>query len=336
MSLRAFGRYQKFASRMLAVAAAVVVAVTGTTADAKKLKTDEGGYHPAIPTDLYARIPFKGQERKYLVHLPPAYDGRTPTPLVVCLHGGGGDIGFARRMFGMSEKADKEGFIVAYPNGSGRLKDHILTWNAGECCGYAEARRIDDVSFLRNFIRQVETDYNIDRQRVYLVGFSLGAMMAYRYACEMPDDITACAIIGGSMNGKEKLPVHPVPMLIIHGLADKHVPVQGGGGKLAKWGFNVHAMPLDYAIDFWVKADRCESAPRVERNGIVERKIYPHGKDGTEVVVYTIDGYAHSWPGGKRAWFRADKPCPDLSATDTAWDFFSRHTRNPEALASGM
>jgi polyhydroxybutyrate depolymerase len=299
----------------------------GSAPAAYAAPSNEGGYHPAVPTDLVAHTPFKGEDRKYLVHLPPQYDGRTATPLVVCLHGGGGDIGFAKRMFGMSQKADKENFIVAYPNGTGRMKNHILMWNAGECCGYAEAHRIDDVKFIREFVQQLEGDYNIDKRRVYLVGFSLGGMMSYRAACELSDQFSAVAVVSGSMNGHEKEPKNPVPMLIIHGLADKHVPVEGGPGKLAKWGFNVHAKPLEYSINYWVTHNGCQPTPKVEKQGIVERRTYPGGRDGSEVTVYTIDGYRHSWPGGRRAWPLADPPCPVMSATDACWDFFSRHER---------
>src|ERR1700680_867438 len=69
--------------------------------------------------------------RTYLLHLPPIYDGKRPLPLVIVLHGGGGNAPGAARMTGFSEKADKEGFVVVYPNGSGRLKNRLLTWNSG-------------------------------------------------------------------------------------------------------------------------------------------------------------------------------------------------------------
>lgn len=327
MSVLAFFRASKF---FAALATLVVVTSTIVAPDAiaRAKSTDEGGYHPAVPLDVVSRTAYSGKERKFLVHLPPQYDGRTPTPLVVALHGGGGDLGFAKRMFGLSQKADKEGFIVAYPNGTGRLKNHILMWNAGECCGYAEAHRIDDVNFIREFIHQLQSEYNVDKRRVYLVGFSLGGMMCHRLACELSDEVTAVAVVSGSMNGREKTPKNPVPMLIIHGLADKHVPIQGGAGKLAKWGFNVHAMPLEYSINYWVSHNGCQPTPIVEKQGIVERRTYPGGKDGSEVTVYTIDGYRHSWPGGHRAWPLADTPCPVFSATDACWDFFARHERD--------
>ncbi len=288
----------------------------------------------AAPLDRYAKFKFEGQNRKYLVHVPPTYDGSKRLPLVLCLHGGGGDIGFARRMFKMNQKADTEGFIVAYPNGSGRLGSHILTWNAEECCGYAEAHRINDVDFIRRFLHHVESEYNVDRSRVYTVGFSNGAMMTYRLAAEMPEEFAAFAVISGSMNGKEPAPVAPISGLIIHGIADKHVPIEGGGGKLAKWGFDVHAKPLEYSVDFWVKADGCATKPHVKRAGIVERRTYTQGKEGTEVVVYTIEGHGHAWPGGNRAWLLADMPCRQLSATDECWQFFAKHSRKDVSISA--
>lgn len=324
-------RQKKFKQclKSLTVATMSLLALLSWQAAASARHSAEGGsVHPAVPLDLYSRFDFRGQNRKYLVHLPPSYDGSKPAPLVLCLHGGGGDIGFARRMFGMNEKSDAEGFIVAYPNGSGRLGNHILTWNADECCGYAEAHHIDDVSFLRSFLHYVESEYNIDHRRVYVVGFSLGAMMTYRLATQMPEEFAAFAAVSGSMNGKEPLPSLPISGLIIHGTADKHVPVKGGGGKLAKWGFNVHAKPLAYTEKFWVNADGCSATPKVDKHGIVQRKTYTNSSNGAEVVLCTIDGYAHSWPGGHRAWLLADPPCPAMSATDACWDFFSRHTRN--------
>lgn len=316
------------ASLRVGLLVVALMAVIGQPSIARQAPASEGGsVHPAIPLDLYSRFEFKGQNRKYLVHLPPSYDGSKPMPLVLCLHGGGGDIGFAKRMFKMNEKADAESFIVAYPNGSGRLGDHVLTWNAEECCGYAEAHKIDDLGFLRKFLHYVESEYNVDRRRVYVVGFSLGAMMTYRLAAEMPEEFAAFAAVSGSMNGKEPVPDAPISGLIIHGKLDRHVPVKGGAGKLAKWGFNVHAKPLDYAVDFWVKADGCKTEPVLEKRGRVETKSFANEATGTEVSVCTIDGYAHAWPGGNRAWLLADPPCPDLSATDECWNFFARHSR---------
>jgi polyhydroxybutyrate depolymerase len=283
-------------------------------------------HHPT--GDFVGSLSFRNHIRKYDVHVPPSYKGGEPWPMVVCFHGGGGDIGFARRMFRLNEKADKEHFLVCYPNGSGRLRDHVLTWNAIDCCGYAKSHNIDDIAFCRMLLARLSRDYEVDQRRVYLLGFSNGAMFAYRLATEMPEKFAAFAIVSGSMCGKEPQPSTPISALIMHGTADKHIPVEGGPGKLAKWGFDVHAQPLSYPVSFWVKADGCNPTPQVVKTHEVECKTFTGGKEGSEVILYTIDGYAHSWPGGKRAWLFADKPYPSLSATDVCWDFFARHVRN--------
>lgn len=283
---------------------------------------------PAVSADIPGTLTIGDLTRHYYVHVPPQYDGKKPLPLVVMIHGGGGNHYFAERMTNLSQKADKEGFIVVYPDGTGRLKANILTWNAIDCCGYAKARRIDDVRFMSELIDRMHKDFNVDQHRVYVMGFSNGAMLVHVVAAELSGKIAAVASVGGSMSGKERMPNHPVPMLIIHGDADKHVPFKGGTGKLAKWGFPVNKEPVSYAVDFWVKANGCSSVPeKTQACKTVERVRYSGGKEDSEVVLYILEGARHQWAGGNRAWVRADKPFPDLSATDTCWDFFKNHER---------
>lgn len=94
-------------------------------------------------------LEFQGTRRTYVVRVPsnlPA--GRVP--LVIVLHGGGGNAFNAERMTGFTPKAEREGFIVVYPDGTGRTE--LRTWNAGHCCGYAMENSIDDVGFIRALI----------------------------------------------------------------------------------------------------------------------------------------------------------------------------------------
>ncbi|KAF0178631.1 MAG: polyhydroxybutyrate depolymerase [Nitrospirae bacterium] len=82
-----------------------------------------------------------GNSRKYLLHIPASYNASRPTPLVLFLHGGGGHMEQAAADYGWREKADREGFVVAFPNGSSRVPgQRIATWNAVGCCGYARDR----------------------------------------------------------------------------------------------------------------------------------------------------------------------------------------------------
>src|SRR5689334_13724540 len=84
-----------------------------------------------------------GLNRTYDVHLPNGEAPSAPAPLVIVLHGGGGNAANAARMTGMDAKADREGFIVAYPNGTGPRGDVLLTWNAWRCCGPALDNKVD-------------------------------------------------------------------------------------------------------------------------------------------------------------------------------------------------
>lgn len=279
------------------------------------------------PADRVLAVAVDGRIRRFLVHLPPAYDAVRKLPVVIILHGGGGDYRYAQKMTGMSEKADAEGFIAVYPNGSGRIPDRFLTWNAGDCCGYAVSRQVDDVGFIERLIHELDGRLAVDSSRIYLTGMSNGAMMAYLVACRLSEKIAAVACVAGSMSGKEPAPGAAVPLMIVHGTGDRHVPYEGGKGKLARWGYAVNDRSVSYAVSFWVEHNGCAAAASVEERGPLHVERFGGGREGSEVVLFRIDGGRHAWPGGKKAWAGADAPYAGLKATDEIWRFFSRHAR---------
>jgi polyhydroxybutyrate depolymerase len=267
-----------------------------------------------------------GRERTCLLHLPPAYDGNRLLPLVIVLHGGGGNAQNAERMTGFSAKADKEGFVVVYPNGSGRLKTRLLTWNSGNCCGYALDNDADDVAFIRALIDSFVKLRNIDPQRVFVTGMSNGGMMAYRLGCELSDKIAAIAPVAGALNLGDCQPTHPVSVIAFHGTADEHV-LYNGGAPLRK--VDIHPRvdkSVAFGISFWVKQDGCSATPQRSEKGNIRTETYGGGKDGAEVVLYTVVGGGHAWPGG-RAYLSGAEPTKEISATDLMWQFFMRHPK---------
>lgn len=271
------------------------------------------------------RITVDQRERTYRVHLPPAL-GSTPLPLVIVLHGGGGNGDNAARMTGMSAKADQENFIVVYPDGSGRLGDKLLTWNAGNCCGYAAENNIDDVGFIRALIGQLQREYPLDPQRIYVTGMSNGAMMTQRLACEASDLIVAIGPVAGTLNVACQ-PTQPVAVIAFNGMQDEHVLFQGGPPKKSLDPHPRVDKSVADTISFWVNNNRCGSTPFHTEKGNILRDEYSGCAGDASVVLYTIKDGGHAWPGGQRGSIFGDAPTQEISATDLMGAFFKQHSR---------
>lgn len=260
-----------------------------------------------------------GRERRALVREPST--GTAPRPLVLLLHGGGGDPGQAEAAYGMTELARKEGFLVAYPAGTGRFK-RFLTWNAGNCCGYAMKKGVDDVKFLAALIEKLVKDGRADPKRVYMTGMSNGAMMSHRFACERADLVAAIAPVGGTMAVAECRPSRPVSVVMIHGRADEHVPFEGGTGKKAKEPRVDRSFPDTAKL--WAGANRCTLARITD--GVYDRGEYECA-GGAGMATYLHAG-GHIWPGSQQPRYRgADPMLPEPKATPLIWDFFHKHPR---------
>ncbi|MGB6429296.1 MAG: PHB depolymerase family esterase [Candidatus Acidiferrales bacterium] len=260
---------------------------------------------------------FGGLTRTYLLHIPPGYDGTTPMPLVFVLHGATQSTQSVESMSGMSAKADQQHFLAIYPSGTGRISD-IPTWNAGNCCGYAIENHVDDIGFLRALLAELERDYSIDRKRIYFTGISNGAMMSYRVACEMSDQVAAISPVEGAQN-VDCRPAARVSVLTFHGTDDHLVPFDGGSTPFQIGGKRTDNS-VAYAVDFWIKRDACPSPPTHEEVAEAQVDKYSGCKDGTAVELYAIQGGHHMWPGHPLSG-------NSVPATDLIWSFFAAHPK---------
>jgi polyhydroxybutyrate depolymerase len=281
------------------------------------------------PGTVEREVKIGGRARSFLVHVPPSYKQGTPVPLVLNFHGGGGNAQDQQKNSKMDAVADKNGFIVAYPNGSGALRHRFLSFNAGMCCGYAIKNNVDDVSFVRAMLDDLERAYSIDRMRTYSTGFSNGAIFSHRLGCELADRIAAIGPVSGPIGIPNCSPSRPVSVLYFHGTADPAAPYEGGNKK-ALVGDEMHTyVSARETITGWAKRDRCQLEPQVTfRQGAVTCESYPGCAGDASVTLCTVQGGGHTWPGGETTISeRTVGPRNrDVSASDMLWQFFSTHT----------
>jgi polyhydroxybutyrate depolymerase len=273
-------------------------------------------------------IRVSGVERSYILHMPSASKG--PLPVIVALHGGGSNAEAMERYSRLSDTADARDFIVAYPEGSGRVTG-IHTWNAGNCCAFAQRNGVDDVAFIAAVIDDVVSHHGGDASRVLVTGMSNGAMMAYRFAAREPGRVAAVAGVAGSVEFDASDILGPVPVLHFHGTEDHHVPVKGGVGSksLTRSSFN----SLDHTVRAWLAANKANPIPRLipvpdlADDGMTTiRQEYVASETRSPIVVYLITGGGHTWPGSSRAERLLGSSTMDFDANEVMWEFLMRVT----------
>jgi len=295
------------------------------------------------PGDHDVRLSFGGRVRRYVVHMPLHADGKTPLPLVLAFHDGGGTAQGQKRWSGLDAVADREGFLAVYPDGTARGGGRQLTWNAGACCGYAQAQHVDDVGFVVAVLGDLAARTPVDRTRVYATGMSNGAMLAYRLAVEASDRIAAIAPVAGAMVVDAFAPTRPMPVMHVHSIDDPRAPYAGG----ARWNLRsltrIEHAAVEATIRKWVEYDGCPLAPRVDppmhgtsdapdARHTATRLAYGPCRAGTEVVLWKLTGAGHVWPGAPQTgaeWWLGP-PTRVIDATSEMWRFFRRFTR-PDA-----
>jgi len=279
-------------------------------------------------------IPVGGTERSYIVHIPPG--ARAAPAVILSFHGGGGNAKIHQKYVRTDALADREGFITVYPFGTGRLKDKLLTWNAGTCCGLAARLDVDDVGFVAALLDDLAERTPYDRTRVYATGHSNGAMMAYRLAAELPDRIAAVAPVAGAMVVRSFAARRPVPIMHIHSVDDPRALYRGGlGPPFPFTNARVQHPSVEATITRWVEFSGCNKAPvRADRREwrsaealhVAERFVFSGCRDGVEVVLWKLTGPGHVWPGGEpdhlTRWLGASTKVID--ANEEMWRFFAR------------
>jgi polyhydroxybutyrate depolymerase len=233
-----------------------------------------------------------------------------------------------------SQLADREGFIVIYPEGIGIL-GYLQHWNAGQCCGKAVRDDWKDVAFIEAAIDGMCRQYSVDRSRIYMVGFSNGGMMAYRFAAERPNKLAAIASVSGAIGSRASpdspewllpVPERPVPVLIMHGASDETVPFDGG--KPIDRASTREYRSVSDAVRFWTTANNCMDGPlrKFPFGGMVTEESWMDTGGRNEVRAYRILNWGHHWPGGSfTRTLPQNHPLKEFDAAQTIWCFFQQY-----------
>jgi polyhydroxybutyrate depolymerase len=265
-------------------------------------------------------------QREFLAYVPANW--QRSGPLVLVLHGAGSCAEAMVDFCGLNATADKCGFAVLYPNGSGRVPQ-ARSWNAGAANVWAARNNIDDVRFIHALLDHAADQLSVDERRVYVTGMSNGGLLCFLLGCEMPERLAAIAPVAVSLIDLNRRPTLPMPLVHLHGTADDFVRYEGGLGRKSLT--NTSFVPVEDAIRFWAMANRCRELVTTDLPPLMEdgTRVTRHQHLGGDasVVLYQIHGAGHTWPGQPCGYAFLGPVTQNLSANETIWHFFRSNQR---------
>lgn len=268
-------------------------------------------------TTITGSIMSGGISRSYRLYIPSIYNASNPPcPLIINMHGYTSNASQQQSYTNFMPIADTANFLMVYPQGT--LDNNGITfWNAGVNNGL-----VDDLGFLSNLIDTLSTQYNINPNRVYSTGFSMGGFMSHVLACALNNKIAAIASVSGTFFTYQfpYTPNKTVPIMHIHGTADGTVPYAQGGNMIG----------VDNTINFWVNNNNCNTTPvftsvpntSTTDNSTAEHYLYTNNGNTTPVEFYKIIGGEHTWPGAINFGSTTNQ---DVKASKEIWRFFNQH-----------
>ncbi|HWA07436.1 MAG TPA: PHB depolymerase family esterase [Ignavibacteria bacterium] len=277
--------------------------------------------------DINGKMTVDGIEREYILHLPKNY-GSVPLPLVMVFHGGGGTAEQIKDHVKFSKLADKENFIVVYPNAVDK------NWNDGRIGDKLPMDR-DDVKFISMLIDTLTANYHVNSKRIFSTGISNGGFFSFYLALKLSTRILAIAPVTANIpeNLKDSWKTEkPVSVLLINGTKDPLVKFDGGpvGFKDDETGRGV-SLSTSWTVKILTENNSCMPGVKVEEiddkeddDCKAEKETYYKCADGTKVILVTIKGGGHTWPGASQYLPKiiVGNVCKDFNATEMIWEFF--------------
>ncbi len=290
-----------------------------TTAPFQPIATADGSGGACTATNPHAAgnsdgaLVAGGLERTYLLHIPPAYDGRVAMPLVVNLHGFGSSASDQTLYSRFNQLADSQGFIVVAPNGSGYPERWTFPGLGG----------VDDVAFIGELIDELAAALCIDESRVYAAGMSNGAAISTFIACGLPGRIAAIGAVGATAGPRTCPDALTVPVITFRGTEDACVPYEGGTSSC---GMMLPVASAEEVARLWGEHNGCGAMPvTADVSEHVRTTAYVDCVNDAEAILYTIEGGGHTWPGSINV-PRLGLVTNEVDATALIWEFFERHS----------
>lgn len=229
--------------------------------------------------------------RSFIMHVPSAYKGDQPVPMVIDFHGIGGNGQGQMSGTQLRSQTDPEGVISLYPNGES------AAWNVGPCCSTA-----DDVQFTRDMIKKVSETACIDKKRVYATGFSMGGGMTNHLACNLADELAAVAPAAmdlNTVNSASCNPARPIPIIMYRSTNDGVCIYQGGDSGR---GDGLNFLGADRNFSFWAQKNGCTGNPTTTQEGDVTVYEYSNCADGVKVIFRKSASGGHTYAEGVSGW----------------------------------
>lgn len=242
---------------------------------------------PAEVDEVEETITVGDRERRYKVVAPLDIDDGEELPAVIVLHGLGVSAEGISRAADWRQAVERDRFLAVFPQGEAN------SWNMGPCCLPASLVGVDDESFLEEVVARLQARPDVDADRLYLSGFSNGALMVYDFTCGHPGVFAAIAPMAGS-NLSRCTPQEPTSLLHQHSDPDSVVPYDGGlsFGQLIA-GADFPDVPSSVAR--WAEQSGCDPGPDEEEDDDVERFTWTGCPDGVEVELIRVPGKGHVW-----------------------------------------
>ena len=250
-----------------------------------------------------------GQARSFLLYLPDNYSGE-PIPLVFSFHGSGGTPQNQVATTDFDTLADRYDYAVVFPAGIFTNSVTSQSWNANIDAG------VDDVQFVRDMIEDVASKINIDRSRIFTSGFSGGARMSSRLACELSDVLAAAGLVAGLQYPDGCTPVRAIPLIVFHAMDDSVNQYAVSSNSRPYW-----RMGVETALDKWRQANSCLlTNEKTQISGVVALFTWSSCNRSGQIYFYQAEQGGHTWPGSS-----ARGANQDISASEFIFQFFSKH-----------